>query len=214
MIELADGRPVGMLSLVNVDRHNLHAESARFLIGDEAAVKGVPAAVEAMKLLYELAFDELGLVRVCGIVAAENTLMVKWQRFLGMRRGGPAARPPLPGRPVPGRRLPRPAGRRLPDDDAAPHERPHRRRPRALTPDAPRFPRKGPDTTMLTRGSVEQIILDALTTSTRSAREERFAVGPDTELFGPDARRTPSRWCRSSSTSSRASTTLPACRSR
>src|SRR3954471_14687816 len=46
VIELADGRPVGMLSLINVDRSNLHAESARFLIGHEDAVKGVPVAVE------------------------------------------------------------------------------------------------------------------------------------------------------------------------
>jgi diamine N-acetyltransferase len=88
VLELADGRPVGMLSLIGVDRVNRHGEPGRFLIGDEAAVQGIPAAVEAMKLLYELAFDELGLVRVCGIVAAENTLMVKWQKFLGMREEG------------------------------------------------------------------------------------------------------------------------------
>jgi len=79
---------VGMLSLVDVDRTNRRAEPGRFLIGDDAAVQGVPAAVEAMKLLYELAFDELDLVRVCGIVAAGNTLMIKWQRFLGMREEG------------------------------------------------------------------------------------------------------------------------------
>lgn len=88
VIELVDGRPVGMLSLVDVDRTNRRAEPGRFLIGDDAAVQGVPAAVEAMKLLYELAFDELDLVRVCGIVAAGNTLMIKWQRFLGMREEG------------------------------------------------------------------------------------------------------------------------------
>ena len=41
---------------------------------------------------------------------------------------------------------------------------------------------------MLTRGSVEQIVLDALTTiNEERTPEERFAVGPDTELFGPDA---------------------------
>jgi diamine N-acetyltransferase len=41
-----------------------------------------------MKLIYRLAFDELGLARVCGIVVAENTLMTKWQKFLGMREEG------------------------------------------------------------------------------------------------------------------------------
>jgi len=41
---------------------------------------------------------------------------------------------------------------------------------------------------MLTRGSVEQIILDALATiNEERTPEERFAVGPDTLLFGPDA---------------------------
>jgi len=88
VIELPDGRPVGMLSLVGIDEENRHAESARFLIGDEDAVKGVPAAVEAMKLLYELAFDELGLERVWGTVASDNKLMIKWQRYLGMKEEG------------------------------------------------------------------------------------------------------------------------------
>jgi RimJ/RimL family protein N-acetyltransferase len=88
VIELGDGRPVGMLSLIGVDQVNGHAESARFLIGDEDAVRGVPAAVEAMKLLYELAFDQLGLERVWGMVAAENKRMIKWQRYLGMREEG------------------------------------------------------------------------------------------------------------------------------
>lgn len=41
---------------------------------------------------------------------------------------------------------------------------------------------------MLTRGAVEQIVLDALTTiNEERAPEERFVVGPDTLLFGPDA---------------------------
>jgi RimJ/RimL family protein N-acetyltransferase len=88
VIEIAGGRPVGMLSLIGVDPDNGHAESARFLIGDEDAVRGVPAAVEAMKLLYELAFDTLGLERVWGTVAADNRRMIKWQRYLGMREEG------------------------------------------------------------------------------------------------------------------------------
>jgi diamine N-acetyltransferase len=77
-----------MLSLIGVDTQNSHAESARFLIGDEDAVRGVPAAVEAMKLLYELAFDQLGLERVWGTIAADNRRMIKWQRYLGMREEG------------------------------------------------------------------------------------------------------------------------------
>jgi diamine N-acetyltransferase len=88
VIELVDGRPVGMLSLTDIDPVHRRGEPGRFLIGDEIAVQGVPAAVEAMKLLYRLAFEELGLVRVCGIVAAENTRVLKWQKFLGMREEG------------------------------------------------------------------------------------------------------------------------------
>jgi diamine N-acetyltransferase len=88
VIELVNGLPVGMVSLTGIDPVNRHGEPGRFLIGDEDAVHGVPAAVEATKLLYRLAFEELGLVRVCGIVAAENTLMIKWQKFMGMREEG------------------------------------------------------------------------------------------------------------------------------
>jgi diamine N-acetyltransferase len=88
IIELKNGHPVGMLSLTGIDAANRHGEPGRFLIGDEAACRGVPAAVEAMKLLYQLAFDQLGLVRVCGVAAANNPLMVKWQKFLGMKEEG------------------------------------------------------------------------------------------------------------------------------
>lgn len=88
MIELKDGTPVGMISLINVDMANRNAETSRFLIGEEEAVKGVPAAVEAMKLLYELAFDELDLIRIYGTVASNNKLMIKWQKYLGMKEEG------------------------------------------------------------------------------------------------------------------------------
>jgi diamine N-acetyltransferase len=71
-----------------INAKSKHAETARFLIGDEAAVRGVPAAVEAMKLLYEFAFDQLGLQRLFGNVTADNMLMVKWQKYLGMKEEG------------------------------------------------------------------------------------------------------------------------------
>lgn len=88
MIELKDGRAVGMISLTDIDPVNSRAEPGRFLIGDEAAVQGVPVAAEAMLLLYELAFDRLGLHRVCGTVAGDNTRMIKWQLFMGMTQEG------------------------------------------------------------------------------------------------------------------------------
>ncbi|MDP1028810.1 GNAT family protein [Sphingomonas sp. KR1UV-12] len=88
VIERRDGRSIGMLSLAAIDRTNRHAEPGRFLIGDEEGARGIPAAVEAMKLLYELAFDELRLVRLYGTIAADNRRMVTWQRYLGMREEG------------------------------------------------------------------------------------------------------------------------------
>ena len=88
IIELHSGQPVGMLSLIGIDTVNRRAESARFLIGDPAAVQGVPAAVESMKLLYQLAFDDLKLQRIYGTVASDNRLMIKWQKFLGMHEEG------------------------------------------------------------------------------------------------------------------------------
>jgi diamine N-acetyltransferase len=88
VIELRSGRPVGMLSLVDIDEVNRRAEPARFLIGEPEAVRGLPVAVEAMRLLYGLVFDQLGLRRVYGTVAADNALMIKWQKFLGMREEG------------------------------------------------------------------------------------------------------------------------------
>lgn len=88
IIERKDGTPLGMLSLTGVDYINRRAEPGRFLIGDEAAARGIPAAAEAMKLLYELAFDRLKLVRVYGTVVSDNPKMLKWQLFLGMVQEG------------------------------------------------------------------------------------------------------------------------------
>jgi RimJ/RimL family protein N-acetyltransferase len=88
VIQLRSGRPVGMLSLVNIDEVNGRAEPARFLIGDPDSVKGLPVALEALKLLYELVFDQLELHRVYGTVVADNRLMVKWHKSLGMKEEG------------------------------------------------------------------------------------------------------------------------------
>jgi RimJ/RimL family protein N-acetyltransferase len=88
VIELRSGVPVGMVSLIAIDTVHRRAEPARFLIGEPAAVKGIPAAVEALKLLYQLAFDELKLQRIYGTVAADNHLMIKWHKSLGMQEEG------------------------------------------------------------------------------------------------------------------------------
>jgi diamine N-acetyltransferase len=88
VIELRTGKPVGLLSLVSIDEAHRRAEPARFLIGEPEAVRGIPAAAEAMALLYRLVFDEMKLERVHGVVAADNRFMIKWQKYLGMKEEG------------------------------------------------------------------------------------------------------------------------------
>ncbi|MEQ1804892.1 MAG: GNAT family protein [Burkholderiaceae bacterium] len=88
VIETKRQQPIGMLSLTGIDPVNRVGEPGRFLIGDEEAAKGLPAAAEAMKLLYELAFDSLKLRRVWGVVASDNRRMIKWQIYLGMTQEG------------------------------------------------------------------------------------------------------------------------------
>ena len=88
VIALKSGLPVGMVSVIGIDTLHRHCEPCRFLIGDDAAVHGIPAAVEAMKLVYALIFDELKLSRVFGHIASDNILMMKWQKFLGMKEEG------------------------------------------------------------------------------------------------------------------------------
>ncbi|KQM21460.1 hypothetical protein ASE73_15530 [Sphingomonas sp. Leaf24] len=88
LIVLKDKTPVGMVSLVEIDMVARKAEPARFLIGDEDAVRGVPVAAEALLLLYRHAFDVLGLHRLYGTVAAPNQPMMKFHEYSGMRREG------------------------------------------------------------------------------------------------------------------------------
>ncbi len=88
VIQLRSGQPVGMLSLVAIDEVNRRAEPARFLIGEPDAVRGLPVAVESMKLLYQLAFDQLKLKKIHGTVVDDNRLMLKWHKYLGMKEEG------------------------------------------------------------------------------------------------------------------------------
>lgn len=88
MIELKCGTPVGMLSLIQINKTNRNAEAARFLIGEEELAKGKPVAIESMMLLYQFAFETLGLERIFGTVLEENVAMLKWQLFFGMSQEG------------------------------------------------------------------------------------------------------------------------------
>jgi RimJ/RimL family protein N-acetyltransferase len=81
-------QPVGMISLVDIDLVHHRAEPAHFLIGEPEVVKGKPVALEATKLIYNLAFDILGLHRVYGPIASENKGMLKFHLALGMKEEG------------------------------------------------------------------------------------------------------------------------------
>jgi RimJ/RimL family protein N-acetyltransferase len=88
IIETKNRHSIGMVSLTGIDPVNRIGEPGRFLIGDEPGAQGIPAAAEAMKLVYELAFERLSLRRVWGTVAGDNLRMIKWQNYMGMREEG------------------------------------------------------------------------------------------------------------------------------
>lgn len=88
IIELAGSTPVGMIALTHIDPINRNAIPGRFLIGEEKVVRGVPVAAEAISMVYALAFDELAMHRIHGTVAEDNHLMIKWQKYIGMREEG------------------------------------------------------------------------------------------------------------------------------
>jgi RimJ/RimL family protein N-acetyltransferase len=80
--------PVGMLSLIEIDMTAGTAEPARFLLGEREECNGTPVAVEAMKILYSVAFDMLKLNSLHGTILERNNQMRKWQRYLGMKEVG------------------------------------------------------------------------------------------------------------------------------
>jgi RimJ/RimL family protein N-acetyltransferase len=80
--------PVGMISIIDINHHHGTAQTARFLIGEEKMVAGLPIAVEAMYLCYEKIFLDWNMRKVWGFVASTNWRMIKWQTFLGMKKEG------------------------------------------------------------------------------------------------------------------------------
>jgi RimJ/RimL family protein N-acetyltransferase len=89
-IQVVDGWPVGMIALVDIDTTHRHAEAGHFLIGEPEIVKpyGTKIAAEATRLMYEYAFDVLGLHRIYGVLSAENEKMVTWNLYVGMVEEG------------------------------------------------------------------------------------------------------------------------------
>ncbi len=82
------GQPVGMISLEDIDLAHKRAQPAHLLIGEPEKVQGLPVALEAVQLLYGMAFDKLRLRKLWGPIASENKQMITWQKFLGFEERG------------------------------------------------------------------------------------------------------------------------------
>ena len=78
---------IGYISLADIDYRNGRAEWSGIVIG-EKEYRGQGYATQAIYLLLEYAFDELGLHRVSGSWLAENTLSMFVGRMMGFRQEG------------------------------------------------------------------------------------------------------------------------------
>lgn len=78
---------IGYLSLSDIDYQNGRAEWSGIVIGEEQ-YRGQGYATEAVYLLLEYAFDELGLHRVSGLWLAKNTVSLFLGQMAGFRREG------------------------------------------------------------------------------------------------------------------------------
>lgn len=89
MIVLKSTRqPVGTLSLLGGSKLHGHVEVGRFLIGEAKLVEGIPVAFEAMKLMYEVAFERLGYKHLWGYTAEDNRAMAGFHKYLGWKIEG------------------------------------------------------------------------------------------------------------------------------
>lgn len=82
----ADGMPVGLIGLLQIDCKNLKAEY--YVMIGERSYLGLGVANRATKLLLEQAFGNLGLNRVYLYTEALNTAAVKAYERIGFRREG------------------------------------------------------------------------------------------------------------------------------
>lgn len=81
------GRMIGYISVSNIDYRNSRADWSGIVIGDKEC-RGQGYASQAIYLLLEYCFDELGLHRVTGYWLSENTVSLFVGRMLGFRQEG------------------------------------------------------------------------------------------------------------------------------
>ena len=81
----SEGRPLGIVNVVNIDRRNLRCVWG-FYIGEEAAPRGAGTAMGYLALEY--LFEKEGFHRVMGEALVDNEASIKYHRRLGFLEEG------------------------------------------------------------------------------------------------------------------------------
>jgi UDP-4-amino-4,6-dideoxy-N-acetyl-beta-L-altrosamine N-acetyltransferase len=81
-----NGEPAGFLSLTGVQSRHRHADWGWYIGEADARGRGAGRAAQALGL--DVAFDGLGLEKVCAEVLADNDVALKAQAAAGFRREG------------------------------------------------------------------------------------------------------------------------------
>jgi RimJ/RimL family protein N-acetyltransferase len=81
-------KPVGMISLHDIDYVHNHLIIGRLLVGEEEFVAKAPVAYEAELLLCDYAFKHLHMHKIYGDVVGTNPAMLKFRKYLGYKEDG------------------------------------------------------------------------------------------------------------------------------
>lgn len=82
------GRPVGMIALLDLNETHRSVQMGRLLIGEQEFVGRAPVAFEADLMLCDHAFDVLKVHKIYGDVMEENHGMLKTRFYLGYHQDG------------------------------------------------------------------------------------------------------------------------------
>lgn len=88
IIETKFNLPVGMISLYSINYRDKNAEPGRLILGDSETIKDKPIVYEALLLIMDMAFNELKLHRIYGSISSDNSDMIKFHKYLGMKEEG------------------------------------------------------------------------------------------------------------------------------
>ena len=81
-------KPVGMISLHDINHQHRTAIMGRLLIGEQEKVGTAPVAFEAELLLCDLTFEQLGLHRIYGPIMEDNIGMIRTRLYMGWAQEG------------------------------------------------------------------------------------------------------------------------------